>query len=190
MATTPPPPQTIGEYIGASARDRVILETDRLRLRRISTDDASFVLELLNEPSWIHFIGDKGVRTIQDARAYIVNGPVAMYSHHGFGLYLTELKDGDIPIGICGLIKREALDDVDIGFALLPVFRGHGYACEAAAAVMAYGREVLGMTRIVAIVSPENGASMKLLRKLGLRFERKIRLKDDAHEIDLYAQAP
>jgi len=167
----------------------MILETDRLRLRRIAVDDAAFILELLNDPSWIRFIGDKGVRTIQDARAYIVNGPVAMYARHGFGLYLTERKDGDVPIGMCGLIKRDALDDVDIGFALLPAFWDQGYAYEAAAATMAYGREKLGLTRIVAIVSPENGASTKLLGKLGLRFERKIRLSDDAREIDLYAQA-
>jgi RimJ/RimL family protein N-acetyltransferase len=168
----------------------VILETDRLRLRRISTDDAPFILELLNEPSWLRHIGDKGVRTIEDARAYILNGPVAMYARHGFGLYVAERKDGDIPVGLCGLIKRDALDDVDIGFALLPEHWNHGYAYEAAAATMAFGRDVLGLTRIVAIVSPDNAASTKLLGKLGLRFERKIRLGDDAPEIDLYAQAP
>jgi RimJ/RimL family protein N-acetyltransferase len=164
-----------------------VVETDRLRLRRMSAGDAEFVVELLNEPSWLRFIGDKGVRTIEDARAYIANGPVAMYASHGFGLYLTELKQSGQPIGICGLIKRDALDDVDIGFALLSRFRANGYAYEAASAVMAHGREALGLTRIVAIASPENHASAKLLEKLGLRFERKVTLASDAGEIDLYA---
>ena len=97
-----------------------VLQTDRLRLRWISSLDAEFIVELLNEPSWLRFIGDKGVRTTQDANAYISNGPVAMYARHGFGLYLTELKEDSVPIGICGLIKRDGLDDVDIGFAFLP----------------------------------------------------------------------
>ncbi|MEO8305674.1 MAG: GNAT family N-acetyltransferase [Betaproteobacteria bacterium] len=164
-----------------------VLETGRLRLRWVATADAAFVVELLNDPSWIRFIGDKGVRTIEEASAYIIKGPIAMYAHHGFGLYVTELKDSDIPIGLCGLIKRDSLDDVDIGFAFLPAYRANGYAYESASAVMAYGRNVLGMKRIVAITSPDNDDSAKLLRRLGLRFERKVRLADDAREIDLYA---
>lgn len=164
-----------------------VLETGRLRLRWVATADAAFVVELLNDPSWIRFIGDKGVRTIEEASAYIIKGPIAMYAHHGFGLYVTELKDSDIPIGLCGLIKRDSLDDVDIGFAFLPAYRANGYAYESASAVMAYGRNVLGMKRIVAITSPDNEDSAKLLRRLGLRFERKVRLADDAREIDLYA---
>ena len=96
-----------------------ILETDRLTLRHLTRDDAEFILQLLNEPSWLRFIGDKGVRTIEDARKYILNGPVEMYSRLGFGLYLVELNDEDTSIGICGLIKRDSLDDVDIGLDLL-----------------------------------------------------------------------
>jgi RimJ/RimL family protein N-acetyltransferase len=163
-----------------------VLETDRLNLRWLSTDDAEFILDLLNEPSFLQFIGDKGVRTIDDARDYILNGPVDMYNRLGFGLYLTELKDGGVAIGICGLIKRDALEDVDIGFAFLPKFWGRGYAYESAAAVMAYGKTVLGLNRIVAITSPDNYASGRLLEKLGLRFERMIRLSKDASGVRLF----
>jgi len=164
-----------------------VLETDRLNLRWISTDDAEFILELLNEPSFLRFIGDKVIRTLDDARDYILNGPMDMYNRLGFSLYLTELKDGGVPIGICGLIKRDGLEDADIGFAFLPKFWAKGYAYEAAAAVMAYGKTVLGLNRIVAITSPDNYASGRLLEKLGLRFERMIRLSKDAPEVRLFA---
>jgi|SRR5215831_4580825 len=163
-----------------------VLETDRLILRRLSTDDAEFILQLLNEPSFLRFIGDKGVRTLRDARDYISNGPVDMYNRFGFGLYLTELKDGGVPIGICGLIKRDALEDVDIGFAFLPKFWAKGYAYESASAVMTYGKDVLGLRRIVAITSPDNHASAKLLGKLGLQFERMVKLSEDAEEVRLF----
>jgi RimJ/RimL family protein N-acetyltransferase len=164
-----------------------VLETDRLNLRWLSTDDAEFILELLNEPSFLRFIGDKGVRTLDDARDYILNGPVDMYTRLGFGLYLTELKDGGAPIGICGLIKRDGLEEVDIGFAFLPKFWAKGYAYEAAAAVMAYGKDVLGLKRIVAITSPDNHVSAKVLEKLGMQFERMVRLSEDAEEVRLFA---
>ena len=163
-----------------------VLETDRLRLRWISSRDAAFIVELVNDPDWLRFIGDKGVRTIQDAEAYIANGPVAMYARHGFGLYLTELKKRATSIGICGLIKREGLDDVDIGFAFLPRYRANGYALEAAAAVMAHGLGTLGLKRIVAIVSPDNHASAKLLEKVGMRRTGSVRLREGADEVDLY----
>lgn len=163
-----------------------VLETDRLVLRWLSADDAEFILELLNDPAFLRFIGDKGVRTIEDARNYILNGPVDMYTRLGFGLYRAELKEGGIPIGICGLIKRDSLDDVDIGFAFLPQFRAQGYAYEAAAAVMAYGKDALDLKRIVAITSPDNDASGRLLEKLGLRFKRMIRLSEDAEEVRLF----
>jgi RimJ/RimL family protein N-acetyltransferase len=164
-----------------------VLETDRLNLRWLSTDDVEFILELLNEPSFLRFIGDKGVRTLDDARAYILNGPVDMYTRLGFGLYLTELKDGGVPIGICGLIKRDGLDDVDIGFAFLPKFWAKGYAYEAAAAVMTYGKDVLDLKRIVAITSPDNHGSAKVLEKLGMQFERMVRLSEGAEEVRLFA---
>jgi RimJ/RimL family protein N-acetyltransferase len=163
-----------------------VLETDRLVLRWLSADDAEFILELLNDPAFLRFIGDKGVRTLEDARNYIWNGPVDMYARLGFGLYRVGLKEGSVPIGMCGLIKRDGLDDVDIGFAFLPQFRAQGYAYEAAAAVMAYGKDVLCLKRIVAITSTDNYASGRLLEKLGLRFERMIRLSADAEEVRLF----
>lgn len=164
-----------------------VLETERLVLRWMSTDDAEFMLGLLNEPSWLRFIGDRGVRTIEDARNYILKGPVEMYARLGFGLYLVELKEGSIPIGICGLVKRDFLDDVDIGFALLPNYWRQGYAYEAAAAVLAYGIEVVGLKRIVAITSSDNHSSARLLEKLGLRFERMVRYPDDSEDVRLFA---
>ena len=163
-----------------------VLETDRLIVRRLSPDDAEFILRLLNEPSWLRFIGDKGVRTIEDARAYILRGPVEMYSRLGFGLYLVAIKGGGPPIGICGLIKRDSLEDVDIGFAFLPEYWGRGYAYEAASAVMAYGGNVLGFKRIVAITSVDNDSSARLLEKLGLRFEGMVKLSNDSEEVRLF----
>jgi RimJ/RimL family protein N-acetyltransferase len=164
-----------------------VLETDRLILRRLSVEDAEFILRLLNEPSFVRFIGDKGVRSIEDARDYISRGPVESYERFGFGLYLTELKESGAPIGICGLLKREALEDVDVGFAFLPQFWRKGYAFESASAVMTHGRKVVGLKRIVAITSPDNDASIKVLEKLGLRFERMTKLSDDEPEVKLFA---
>jgi len=165
----------------------IVLETERLILRHLSIDDAEFILELLNEPSFLRYIGDKGVRTIDDARQYILNGPIKSYERHGFGLYLVELKEGGLPIGISGLVKRPALTDADVGFAFLPAYWSKGYAVESASAVMAYGREVLGLTRILAITSPDNEMSAKLLGKIGLRFERMVRLAEDEPEIKLFS---
>jgi RimJ/RimL family protein N-acetyltransferase len=164
----------------------IVLETERLLLRKLSTDDAEFVLELLNEPSFLRYIGDKGVRNLDDARQYILNGPVASYGRNGFGLYLIELKETGIPIGISGLVKRDTLPDADIGFAFLPAYWSKGYAVESAAAVMNYAREVLGLTRILAITSLDNEASARLLGKIGLRFERMIKLSEDAEEVKLF----
>jgi len=163
-----------------------VLETERLVLRRMSAEDAEFMLGLLNEPSWLRYIGDRGVRTVEDARAYILKGPVDMYSRLGFGLYVAELKEAGVPIGICGLVKRDFLEDVDIGFALLPGFWGQGYAHEAAAAVMEHGKSTLGLKRIVAITNPDNRSSIRLLEKLGLRFDRMIRTTADGPEIRLF----
>jgi RimJ/RimL family protein N-acetyltransferase len=164
-----------------------VLETERLIIRRLTVDDSEFILELLNEPSWVRFIGDKGVRTLDAARDYILQSLVAMYERLGFGLYLTELKAEGIPIGICGLIKRDSLEDVDIGFAFLPKFRGKGYAYESASAVMAYGKESFGLHRLVAITSPDNYDSAKLLEKLGFNFERMVTLSGESAEVSLFA---
>ncbi|HEY9629337.1 MAG TPA: GNAT family N-acetyltransferase [Coleofasciculaceae cyanobacterium] len=163
-----------------------VIETERLVLRRLSVEDGLFILELLNDPSWLRFIGDKGVRTLDDAHAYIVNGPLEMYAHLGFGLYLTELKNNQTPIGLCGLLKRDSLEEVDIGFAFLPAFRGQGYAYEAASAVMEYGRTVLGLEQIVAIASMDNESSAKLLAKIGFKFKKIIKLADDGEPIRLF----
>lgn len=163
-----------------------VLETDRLILRRLSTVDAEFILRLVNEPSWLRFIGDRGIRNIEGACAYILNGPVEMYSRLGFGLYLVELKEEGVSIGLCGLIKRDSLEDVDIGFAFLPEYWGRGYAFEAASAVMEYGGRALGIRRIVAITSADNESSARLLEKLGFRFERMIKLSDDSEEVRLF----
>ena len=164
-----------------------VIETDRLILRWLTTDDAAFMLELLNDPSWLRFIGDRGVRTLEDARNYILTGPMEMYSRLGFGLYLTELKDeGRTPIGICGLIKRDSLEDVDLGFAFLSRFQSKGYGFEAASATLAYGREQLGLKRIVAITSEDNEGSSRLLEKIGMKFERMIMVADDTEELKLF----
>ena len=155
-------------------------------LRRITPDDAEFILELLNQPSFLRYIGDKGVRNTEDAVRYVQTGPVASYERFGFGLYLVELKESELPIGICGLLKRDSLPDVDVGFAFLPEFWSQGYAFESAAAVMTYGREVLRLRRIVAITSPDNDASIRLLEKIGLRFEGLIKLAEDQAEVRLF----
>jgi RimJ/RimL family protein N-acetyltransferase len=164
-----------------------VLETERLVLRRMTADDAGFILKLVNEPSFRHFIGDKGVRNHMDAVHYIRTGPVANYERFGFGQYLVELKDSRVPIGMCGLTKKDSLQDVDLGFAFLPEFWSKGYAFEAAAAVKAYSKDTLGISRLIAITNPDNESSIRLLEKIGLRFERMIRLSEDASEIKLFA---
>jgi ribosomal-protein-alanine N-acetyltransferase len=153
-----------------------ILETERLILRQMKVEDAEFIFELVNEAAFILNIGDKGVRTLEDARNYILNGPVASYAKFGFGLYLVTLQETGEAIGICGLLKRDSLEDVDVGFALLEKFRRKGFAYESAAAVMEYGRNKLGLKRIVAITSPDNEGSIRVLEKIGLRFEKMIRM--------------
>lgn len=158
-----------------------LLETQRLIVRELNVDDAQFILTLLNEPSFLRYIGDKKVRNLDDARRYILDGPVASYERHGFGLCLVALKDSHTQIGMCGLLKREDLPDPDIGFAFLPAFWNKGYAFEVAAAVLKDARERLKLDRILAIVNPDNDASIKLLQKLGFKFQR---IKGD---VKLYA---
>jgi RimJ/RimL family protein N-acetyltransferase len=168
------------------ARDEYVIETQRLALRELKATDAPFILKLLNEDGFLEFIGDKGVRNLADARQYIAKGPVDSYRRHGFGLYLTCLRDAGTPIGVCGLVKRDALADVDVGFAFLARYWSKGYASEAAAAVLVHGRTVLGLKRIVAITALENRGSMAVLEKIGLRLEGTIRLADDGPELNLY----
>jgi len=164
-----------------------VLETDRLLLRRLDTDDSEFILELLNDPAWLRFIGDKGVRNLDDARDYIRNGPIAMYERVGFGLYLVEAKADGAPIGICGLLKRDTLEDVDIGFAFLPGFRAQGYAHEATVATLDYAKDALGLDRVIAITAPDNHACAKLLEKIGMRFERTETHGEDTHAVRVFA---
>jgi RimJ/RimL family protein N-acetyltransferase len=153
----------------------------------MSPDDAEFIVELLNDTAFLRFIGDKGVRSIEDARQYILTGPMESYERHGFGLWLVALKGSNTPIGICGFLKRETLSDVDIGFAFLPPYRSQGYAFESADAVMDYGRKVLGLRRVVAITNEDNIGSIRVLEKIGMSFDRMIRLSDDGPEIKLLA---
>ena len=164
-----------------------VLETERLLLRQFSTEDAEFILELLNEPSFIRNIGDRGVRTIEGANSYILNGPVASYAKNGFGLFLVKLKETNESIGMCGLIQRDALEDVDIGYAFLPRFWSKGYAVESALAVKEYARNVIGLNHIVAITDPENEGSIRVLEKIGFQFEKMVKLSEDDIELKLFA---
>ncbi len=164
-----------------------ILETERLLLREFDTGDAEFIVELLNSPGWLKFIGNKNVHTKNDARNYLENGPMKSYRENGFGLSMVELKFIGVPIGMCGLIKRETLDDVDIGFAMLPGFSGKGYGYEIAAATLNLGKNKFGLKRVVAITVENNDASIGLLNKLGLKYQKMIGLPNDAEDLMLFA---
>lgn len=163
-----------------------ILETPRLILRQMTIDDAAFMLDLLNDPSWLRFIGDRGVRTLDDARNYILQGAMASYARFGYGFYLVELKDTAMAIGMCGLAKRDYLEHADIGFAFLPAYCGQGYAFEAAAATLNYAKQQLHLPRILATTRLDNLASSKLLEKLGMRLDKIIMHPDGDRELKLY----
>ena len=165
-----------------------VLETERLSLRELTADDAQFILKLLNEPSFLRYIGDKKARNVEDARQYILNGPVASYERNGFGLYLVELKESYTPIGMCGFLKREELPDPDIGFAFMPEFWSKGFAFEAAAALLLDARERLRIERILAITSLDNDASIKLLQRLGFGFDRVITLAAGREQVKLFTK--
>lgn len=164
----------------------VVLETPRLVLRRLTVDDAPFMLTLLNEPSFFANIGDKGVRTLDQARQFLLDSHIASYERNGYGHYRVDVKETGEPIGTCGLINREALKAIDVGFAYLPAYWSKGYATEAALAVMDYGRRQLGVQKIVAIVSPHNSGSIRVLEKLGLRFEKPVQMAAGGETIHLY----
>jgi len=167
-----------------------MIETERLVLDEFSIEDAPFIFALLNTPSWIQAIGNRGVRTLADAQSYISDGALNSYKQHGFGPYLVKLKTNGLPIGLCGLFKRDLVDAPDIGFAFLPDYTGKGYGFESATAVMQYARDVLGLTRIVGITLPTNQYSIRLLEKLGLRFERRICVRADGEESLLFGPPP
>lgn len=166
-----------------------MLETKRLVLREFTLQDEGFILEMLNDPGFLRNIGDKGVRTLADARKYLEKGPMDSYRRNGFGLYAVYLRNGDAaaPVGMCGLVKREGLQDPDIGYAFLARHRGRGYAVESAAAVLEHGTRALELPRIVAITSPHNQASIRVLEKIGLKFDRVINIKDG--DCKLFVQA-
>jgi RimJ/RimL family protein N-acetyltransferase len=163
------------------------IETNRLLLRKLTVDDTAFMLDLLNQPSFIQFIGDRGVRTLDDTREFILTRYIAAYERLGFGIYLTMRRESKIPIGICGLVKRDGLDDVDIGYAFLPQYWSQGYASESVSAVLAYARNKLGIRRILGITTPDNFGSIRVLEKAGLKFERMIQLAGDESELKLFA---
>jgi len=165
----------------------IVFETERMILRRLTLADAAFVVRLVNDPAWLRYIGDRGIKSEEDARAYLLKGPLDSYARSGFGLWAMTRKEDGTVIGICGLLKRDFLEDVDLGFALLPEWRGQGLAREAAAATFAHARTTLGLARVVAITSPENTRSGALLESIGFRLERRMAHPPDGTDMLLYA---
>jgi len=163
-----------------------IFETRRLVLSRLTLGDAPFILELVNDPSWIRFIGDKNVHTLKAAKEYIKNGPQKSYAQLGFGLYAVKLKRSGKAIGMCGLLRRDTLDDADIGFAFLPKYTGKGYAFESAETILKHAHESLKMKRILAITSIDNASSVKLLERLGFCLLKRVRLTPGSEELNLF----
>jgi [ribosomal protein S5]-alanine N-acetyltransferase len=157
----------------------IIAETPRLRLRLLSPADSGFILELLTDPAFRANVGDRGVYDLPSAARYIEQGPAASYAQYGFCMYLVEHRDSGRPLGMCGLLRRDSHPDVEIGFAMLPIGRGQGYASEAATAALHIGTERLGLRRIVAITAPENRDSIRILERLGFRFERMVHYTAD-----------
>lgn len=163
------------------------IETARLRLRPMVERDAAFLMEVLNEPAFIRNVGDRGVRTLKDATTYMRDRVTGQYERYGFGSLLVELRESGEPVGICGLIKRDTLADIDLGYSFLERYWSRGLASEAAAAVLANAWEVLELARVVAVVAPHNGPSVRLLEKLGFRFEKTVRLPPAEDELMLFA---
>lgn len=162
-------------------------ETARLRLRQFNFDDAAFIVRLVNTPAWIKFIGDRNVHNEEQARSYLEHGPMKSYRENGFGLCMVETKDPVVPIGMCGLLKRDSLDSPDIGFAFLPEYTGQGYAFEIAASTLEYARSFLCIEKISAITDAANERSIRLLKKLGMTFERNHSLQSDGKELMVFS---
>lgn len=158
-------------------------------LRRLEFGDAAFLVELLNEPSFLENIGDRGVRDEQDAHRYLRDGPMAMYEKYGFGLWHASLRAGGTAIGMCGLLKRDSLPDADIGYAYLPAHWGKGYALEAADATLRHGAEKYGLRRVIAVVSQGNAGSIRVLEKIGMQFERMHSMRPDEADVRLYGRS-
>jgi len=168
----------------------IVLETDRLILRFLTTDDAEFVLRLVNDPSFIENIGDRGIRSLEQATNYLLDGPISSYRHHGHGPYMVVLKSVQAPIGLCGLLKRVKFDDADLGYALLPEYWRQGYALEAASAVLDYAYDSLKLPRTLGLVSPDNTPSISLLEKLGFEFSELRQMKVDGPPTAVYVHTP
>ncbi|MFN0189458.1 MAG: GNAT family N-acetyltransferase [Bacteroidia bacterium] len=165
----------------------IITSTDRLHIRELSVHDAPFIFRLVNSPSWLKYIGDRNVKTEEDAKKYLKNGPLKSYDDNGFGLYWVGLRDSNIPIGMCGVIKRADFESPDIGFAFLPEYEGKGYGYESASAVLDYCKTEFHLKRILGITLEANSASVRLLEKLGLSFEKKFIYETTKEELMLYA---
>jgi len=167
-----------------------VLETDRLSLSRLSYDDCEFIFELVNEPSFRQYIGDKGVRNLHNAGEYLKKSSIGHYQKHGFGLYRVDRKTDERPLGICGLVKRDEFDYPDLGFAFLKAHWSNGYAYESSVAVLDYGWRDLGLKRIIAMADSENESSARLLLKLGFEFERMARMPGETGDVRLYVLEP
>ncbi len=163
-----------------------IVETERLKLREFTLEDTAFIVELVNSPGWITYIGDRNIKTVEQAKAYLENGPIKSYKENGFGLWLVETKDNKKPIGMCGLLRRDYLDHPDIGFAFLPEYIGKGFALEAAAVTLSLAKDQLKISSICAITMPTNNASIKLLEKIGMKFMKSIYPTASDEELLLY----
>jgi len=163
-----------------------ILETERLSLREFNTTDAAFIIQLLNSEGWLKFIGDRHIKTLEQAENYLTNGPMKSYSVNGFGLSMVELKNTHTPIGMCGIIKRDNLPDIDIGFAFLEEFMGNGYAFEIAQATINFAKENLQKETILAITIPTNVRSINLLKKIGMKFEKNFSFEGSTEELMLF----
>ncbi len=166
---------------------KYIIQTDRLRLREFTLEDTKFIIELLNSPEWIRFIGDKNVKTEKQAKDYLKNGPIKSYLENGFGLFLVEKKDNKESIGMCGIIRRHNLENPDIGFAFLPDFNSNGYAYEITSATLMYAKNKLKIPKISAITLRDNEKSIRLLEKIGLHFIKTICLSNNEEELLLYS---
>jgi len=165
----------------------LVLSTERLRLRWANLQDADFVLDLLNQPSWIANIGDRNVRTLEQAEDWIAARLVMAYRTQGFGFWIVERSTDGERLGICGLTKRDTLPEVDVGYAFLPVHWGRGYAREAAAACLAHGRDRLHLRRVLAITGPDNLASSRVLEAIGMQFVEQRVLAGETRQTRIYA---
>lgn len=166
-----------------------IIDTKRLYLRELTLGDSEFVYKLVNTPKWIKFIGDRKINSIKDSEKYLTKGPLKSYTQNGFGMWLIVLKHSLIPIGICGILKREFINDLDIGFAMLPKYENNGYGYEAANATLTFAKHKLKISRIVGFTLDYNNHSINLLNKLGFKFEKMIRLPNNDENMALFAKS-